>query len=86
MTRQNEEKGELYIELVELRTEFAKSYGYDNYADYCYDKVYDRDYTHDDLKAFNDQVKEYYSPLLSDLYNEFSDRRDEFDALSDQEG
>jgi oligoendopeptidase F len=85
MTRQNEEKGELYIELVELRTEFAKSYGYDNYADYCYDKVYDRDYTHDDLKAFDDQVKEYYSPLLSDLYNEFSDRRDEFDALSDQD-
>lgn len=68
----NEALAELYIELVEVRTNIAQSYGYDNYAEYAYDKIYDREYAPTDLDDYKDQVKEYYSPLLTEVYDEYS--------------
>lgn len=50
--------GDIYMQLVELRQEFARSYGYDNYADYAYSEVYQRDYTKEEIQTFSDAVKE----------------------------
>ncbi len=70
----NEEWGALYLELVGVRDKLAKSYGYDNYADYAYDKIYDRDYKPEDLAEYREGVKEYLVPfkdvLTSILYGE----------------
>ncbi len=53
----NENLGPIYIELVEIRVQLAKCYGYDNYSDYCYEEQYKRAYTTEDTQAFCDTVK-----------------------------
>ena len=63
----------LYIELVELWQQEARSAGYDSYTDYAYENIYVRDYTAEDTQRFCDAVKpiarEYYSDLYySDMY------------------
>ena len=34
---ENQVLGEIYLELVEVRTDLAETQGYDNYADYAYE-------------------------------------------------
>ena len=67
LKQQNEEMAELYIELVKVRSELAKSYGYDNYSDYAYDKRYGRDYTYDDLAEYRQDIKDYMLPASDQL-------------------
>ncbi|MBR3516421.1 MAG: hypothetical protein IKO10_08920 [Lachnospiraceae bacterium] len=67
LTQCNQERGELFLELVDVRTQLAKSYGYDNFAEYAYDKRYGRDYTTEELKDYRDQVKQYVVPLQDEL-------------------
>lgn len=81
---QNEKLAELYIQLVEVRTNIAKSYGYDNYAEYAYDKIYDREYTPEGLKDYKNQVKLYYSPLLEEVYDEYGNYQKEISAMFDE--
>lgn len=81
----NEALAELYIQLVEVRTNIAKSHGYDNYAEYAYDKIYDREYAPTDLDAYKDQVKEYYSPLLAEVYDEYSSASSDIQEMWDYE-
>ena len=66
--KQNEVLGEIYLRMVDLRREIAETSGYDNYADYAYEILYDRDYTPEDIRAFHKAVKEggFYE-LYSDL-------------------
>ena len=45
------ELGEIYLELVSVRTEIAEAAGYDNYADYAYENEYYRDYTVEDAEG-----------------------------------
>ncbi|MEZ4357475.1 MAG: hypothetical protein R2876_02435 [Eubacteriales bacterium] len=63
----NEETGEIYIELVDSETQYAKTYGYDSYADYAYENIYYRDYDTTQIKAFYDSVKKYIVPLYKEL-------------------
>lgn len=66
--KQNEILGEIYLRMVELRREIASSAGYDNYADYAYELVYQRDYTQEDIRSFHKAVKESgYYELYNDL-------------------
>lgn len=62
----NEVLGSLYVELVKLRQQLADSYGYDSYADYCYEYTYQRDYTVEEVDALCAQVKQFlvYPNLL----------------------
>lgn len=83
--QRNQSLGELYIELVEVRTNIAKSYGYDNYAEYAYDKIYGREYAPQDLTEYKDQVKEFYSPLLTEVYDEYSSNSTDIQAMWDYE-
>ena len=71
----NESIGPIYLELLQVRKELAKEYGYENYADYCYDKVFGRKYSTEDAASFCDTIKEnigsrfYGSGASSYIYN-----------------
>lgn len=79
LEQENRERGELYIELVNVRKQIAESYGYDSYADYAYDRIYDRTYTPDDLNEFRENVKEYYSVVYTESLDAL--RSDYYDQL-----
>ena len=53
----------LYAEFVANNKRLAELLGYDNYLEYAYENIYDRDYSYTDVKAISDNVKEYISPL-----------------------
>ncbi|MBQ8597596.1 MAG: hypothetical protein IJ409_07410 [Lachnospiraceae bacterium] len=59
--------GEIFLELVDLRTEEAKLKGYDNYAEYAYSELYIRDYDLEDAEKLFEEVKDDVVPALQDL-------------------
>ncbi len=75
--------GPLYTRMVEIRSELAQLYGYDNFTDYAYDLLYGRDYTAEQAQKLCDDVK----PLSRTYYNIVSSRKDRDAAasFSDQE-
>ncbi len=86
LTQMNKERAELYLQLVDVRTQLARSYGYDNFADYAYEKRYGRDYTTDELKEYREQVKNYIVPLQDELMMElYGSHYSEFLKMFDQE-
>lgn len=60
---QAQEAGELYRELVRLRTDIAREQGYDSYGDYAYWNIYSRDYSLEDIQMVRQAVKETFVPL-----------------------
>ena len=72
-TERNESMGNIYLELVELRNQLAKSYGYDNYAEYAYAEVYNRNYTPHDMDYYRDMVKDVYLDCENDASDYFVD-------------
>lgn len=69
----NEALSGVYLELAELRSRLAASFGYDNYLDYAMEEVYERDYTAEEVRGLFEEVKESAVPLygkLSRLYEE----------------
>ena len=58
--------GELYVKLVAKNKEYARSQGYDSYADYAYEQVFYRDYGPADSEAVWAGVKEYIVPLMEE--------------------
>ena len=67
--------GEDYRALVKARASQAESFGYDNFAEYAYEELYDRDYTVEDLQELRKVVKEELAPV----YQELKDRKDELE-------
>ena len=63
---ENRVLGEIYLELVDVRTELARLQGYDNYADYAYESGYYRDYTVEDVEELRQEVKENLAPLFEE--------------------
>ena len=53
---------------MEVRNQYARSKGYDNYAVYAYEVEYARDYTMDQAQTLYEQVKTEIAPLLQDMY------------------
>ena len=82
LDQMSERLGELYKEMVGVRTELAKEYGYDNYADYAYEMLYARDFSSEDSKRLYAAVKEYIVPLQAALlsYNDFTAGSDELNS------
>ena len=64
---ENDSLGESYRQLVRSRTGTAMLYGYDNYAEYAYKELYDRDYSCEDIEAIEEAVKERLVPLYTEL-------------------
>lgn len=61
--KKNQAAGKVFEQLVKVRNQLAKTYGYDNYAEFAYEKGYDRDYTTKDTKELYEYVKEYLAPI-----------------------
>ncbi len=59
--------GDIYLELVEVRNLIAEAMGYDNYVDYAYAEVYNRDYTKEEIRPYLDGVKDYIMPVFQAL-------------------
>ncbi|MGN0106964.1 MAG: S-layer homology domain-containing protein [Hominilimicola sp.] len=59
--------GDIYLKLINIRNKIAKEEGYDNYVDYAYEKIYDRDFTIEDALKFSEGVKNYIVPVASDI-------------------
>ena len=69
---QNAALGDIYLRMTALRRETAAGAGYDNYADYAYTEIYQRDYTQEEIRSFHQAVKEHVVPLYDALYELFS--------------
>lgn len=63
--------GEIYLELVQLRTEIARQDGYENYGEYAYEELYVRDYSVDDVTEYFSEIKKKVVPVLSNLQDEY---------------
>ena len=62
----------LYAEFVENNNKIAALMGYDNYLEYAYENMYDRDYTYQDVANFANYVKEYIAPLYVATYDKWN--------------
>ncbi|MCF0141835.1 MAG: hypothetical protein HUJ75_00495, partial [Parasporobacterium sp.] len=65
----NEKAGQIYLEMVKIRTELAKSKGYDSYAQYADAEEYCRGISEEDLKVFRDSVKQLAPNFYYLIYN-----------------
>ena len=83
----------LYEELVANNNKIAQLLGYENYLDYAYENVYDREYSHEDVAEFVEYVKKYIAPAYNEIYAKWSSsytadtpesvREELFDAVLD---
>ena len=70
----NRAAGEIFLQLVRVRTEIAEENGCDSYADYAYRESYGRDYTTEDIRTVRQAAKEYWVPLEAALMDAVSER------------
>lgn len=65
----NKEIVKIYKKLINTRGKLAKTYGYDNYMDYAYEKIFERDFSKEDTKKLQKYAEEYIASLyLNYLY------------------
>lgn len=57
----------IFLDLVKNRNARARIYDYDNYAEYAYTDLYNRDYTLEEIKSVYAAVKEYIVPVLAEV-------------------
>ena len=57
----------LYSQFVEANNNIATAAGYNNYMEYAYENIYERDYGPEAVVAMRSLVKEYIGPLLGDV-------------------
>lgn len=57
----------IFLDLVKNRNARAQIYGYDNYAEYAYTDLYNRDYTTEEIQTVYAAVKEYIVPVLAEV-------------------
>lgn len=63
----NQKTGDIYSDLMKLRTEIAALAGYDNFLDYYYNASSDSGYTRKDVEGFRAAVKKYLVPIYKDI-------------------
>ena len=63
---------ELYEEMVQNNNKIAELLGYDNYLDYAYENVYDREYSPEDVATFVEYVKTYIAPAYNAIYTKWN--------------
>ena len=63
----NPSVGAVYLALIRVRGQIAQCLGYDTYADYCYDSVYERDYTPLQGADYIAQVRRQLVPVFQAL-------------------
>ncbi|HIZ56927.1 MAG TPA: hypothetical protein H9671_12200 [Firmicutes bacterium] len=58
--------GEIFLQLVDIRTQLAETLGFDDYTDYAYE-YWGRTYTQEDVYQLREAVKTYLVPLYASL-------------------
>lgn len=76
------ETGPLYAELVSNYNRLAQIYGYDNFYEYSYDRVYSRDYTNTEIQKMRTFAKNYLVPAYTKAAVNFNAN---YELLSDLE-
>lgn len=64
-----DELGALLVQLVKIRQKIATAAGFDSYADFAYDYLYQRDYSPDQARTYLDQVRTQVVPVLTGMGN-----------------
>lgn len=86
--KENEAAAGIFMELVDVRTQLARLYGYDSYAEYAYTHIYNRDYSMDEIQNIYRQVKEELVPLYQEILERAGSdiyRLDSFPASTGEE-
>lgn len=69
-------KMQLYIEMVQNNNTIARFYGYDNYYEYAYREVYDRDYDAEAVEQLRNHASRYviesYTTALNNFYTYYN--------------
>ena len=66
--------GEIYLQLVRLRTEQARRAGYGDYAEYAHEALYTRDYGLEEAADLREAAKRHILPLQLRLLDETDER------------
>lgn len=66
-TQYNQSVGKIYLELVRVRRQMAEVLGYESFADYSYEIVYERDYSHEQGQAFLKEIRTVLAPLFGEI-------------------
>ena len=64
---------DLYAEFVSNNNRIAQILGYDNYLEYAYENVYDRDYAPSDVAEIREYVKQYITPVFKKAYSRWDE-------------
>lgn len=70
--KKNQACGEIYRELVQVRTEIAETLGYESYTEYAYDS-WGYDYTPEEMLEFAGQIKEELLDVYKGMVNKYLD-------------
>lgn len=62
----------LYAEFVANNKRIAEMLGYDNYLEYAYENIYDRDYSYTEVKTITEYAKTYLSSVYTGIYNKWN--------------
>ena len=73
----------LYEEFVGLNNQIAELAGYDNYIEYAYENVYNRDYSPEDTATMRNFVKTYLKDVYTAIYEGY--RSSQSGMISDAE-
>jgi len=80
----NEEAGQIYCELLQVRTQIASAAGYDSYANYADEQLYGRTFTDEEREALYAAVKavgaRYYNLLYYSTATDFAYSGEDVDA------
>ena len=63
----NEVVGAHFMTMLDLRNRISENEGYDNYVDYAYENIFQRDYTKEEIRDFHAAVKEEIVPVYQGL-------------------
>lgn len=75
----------LYIELIGVLNDIAHTYDYDNYAEYAYEEIYNRDFSTEEIKSVYSDVKKNVVPLNEKLNSRLVDNDELSSYYADQE-
>jgi len=74
--------GPLYAELVDIHNRMAEIFGYDNYYEYSYELIRERDYYVDEVEQLRTYTKTYLKQIFDSAVERFNDR---YEELSDSQ-
>ncbi len=66
----NTKLGRIYVELVEVRREIARYFGFSSYADYAYANIYQREYSVQQSNTFLKGIRRYIVPVFEQVVDD----------------